>query len=115
MVTTNRDIAAARPPGASIAGGLEAFAWKPTSTLQHPHALDSRAGRAAGTAFGSPAAAKGAAGLVTRFGAWIATAIADELRIRRDMRQLRAMDDYMLEDIGLTRADVGSAVRYGRD
>jgi uncharacterized protein YjiS (DUF1127 family) len=45
----------------------------------------------------------------------IATAIADELRIRRDMRQLRAMDDHMLKDIGLARADIGSAVRYGRD
>jgi uncharacterized protein YjiS (DUF1127 family) len=31
------------------------------------------------------------------------------------MRQLRAMDDHMLKDIGLTRLDVGSAVRYGRD
>jgi uncharacterized protein YjiS (DUF1127 family) len=52
---------------------------------------------------------------VTRFVAWIAAAIADELRIRRDMRQLRAMDDSMLNDIGLTRADIGTAVRYGRD
>jgi uncharacterized protein YjiS (DUF1127 family) len=31
------------------------------------------------------------------------------------MRQLRAMDESMLKDIGLTRADVGTAVRYGRD
>ena len=47
---------------------------------------------------------------------WIITAaIADELRIRRDMRQLRAMDESMLKDIGLTRADIGPAVRYGRD
>ena len=45
----------------------------------------------------------------------VATAIADELRVRRDMRQLMTMDDDMLKDIGLTRADVGSAVRYGRD
>jgi uncharacterized protein YjiS (DUF1127 family) len=45
----------------------------------------------------------------------IARAIAQELRIRRDMRQLRAMDDHMLKDIGLTRAEIGSAVRYGRD
>jgi uncharacterized protein YjiS (DUF1127 family) len=44
-----------------------------------------------------------------------APSVADELRVRRDMRQLRAMDDYMLKDIGLTRADIGSAVRYGRD
>jgi uncharacterized protein YjiS (DUF1127 family) len=57
----------------------------------------------------------GVAGLVTRVWARIAGAIADELRIRRDMRQLRAMDDGMLNDIGLTRADIGPAVRYGRD
>jgi uncharacterized protein YjiS (DUF1127 family) len=63
----------------------------------------------------SPAAAYGVAGVVARFGAWIAVAIAEELRIRRDMRQLRAMDDGMLNDIGLTRADIGTAVRYGRD
>jgi uncharacterized protein YjiS (DUF1127 family) len=53
--------------------------------------------------------------VVTRVLARIAGAIADELRIRRDMRQLRAMDDGMLNDIGLTRADIGPAVRYGRD
>jgi uncharacterized protein YjiS (DUF1127 family) len=52
---------------------------------------------------------------VARFVAWITAAIADELRIRRDMRQLRAMDESMLKDIGLTRADIGPAVRYGRD
>jgi uncharacterized protein YjiS (DUF1127 family) len=46
--------------------------------------------------------------------AWIAVAIAEELRIRRDMRQLRAMDDSMLNDIGLTRADIGPAVHHGR-
>ena len=47
--------------------------------------------------------------------ACIAGAIAVELRIRRDMRHLRAMDDAMLEDIGLTRADIGRAVRDGRN
>jgi uncharacterized protein YjiS (DUF1127 family) len=52
---------------------------------------------------------------VTRSVARIVAAIANELRIRRDMRQLMAMDDVMLKDIGLTRADIGAAVRYGRD
>jgi uncharacterized protein YjiS (DUF1127 family) len=52
---------------------------------------------------------------VARFVAWIAVAIAEELRIRRDMRQLRAMNESMLKDIGLTRADIGTAVRYGWD
>jgi uncharacterized protein YjiS (DUF1127 family) len=70
---------------------------------------------AAAQPFGARVARWGPAGAVTRAVARIATAIADELRIRRDMRQLRAMDDYMLKDIGLTRADVGSAVRYGRE
>jgi uncharacterized protein YjiS (DUF1127 family) len=55
------------------------------------------------------------AGVVIRSVARIAAAIANELRIRRDMRQLMAMDDVMLKDIGLTRADIGAAVRYGRD
>jgi uncharacterized protein YjiS (DUF1127 family) len=67
------------------------------------------------TASESPAPAQGVAGVVTRFVARIAAAISNELRIRRDMRQLRAMDDGMLNDIGLTRADIGTAVRYGRD
>jgi uncharacterized protein YjiS (DUF1127 family) len=65
--------------------------------------------------FGTSIARNGLAVAVTRVVARIAAAIADELRIRRDMRQLRAMDDHMLKDIGLTRADIGSAVRYGRD
>jgi uncharacterized protein YjiS (DUF1127 family) len=71
--------------------------------------------QAAGAASGSPMAAKGVADIVIRFVARIAAALAEELHIRRDMRQLRAMDDDMLEDIGLTRADIGSVVRYGRD
>jgi uncharacterized protein YjiS (DUF1127 family) len=65
--------------------------------------------------FGTSIARNWLAVVVTRVGARIATAIADELRIRRDMRQLRAMNDHMLKDIGLTRADIGGAVRYGRD
>jgi uncharacterized protein YjiS (DUF1127 family) len=65
--------------------------------------------------FGTPIARNGPAGVVTRVVARIAATVADELRIRRDMRQLRAMDDHMLKDIGLTRADIGTAVRYGRD
>jgi uncharacterized protein YjiS (DUF1127 family) len=44
-----------------------------------------------------------------------ARAIAQELRIRRDTRHLMLMSDQMLKDIGLTRAEIGRAVRYGRD
>jgi uncharacterized protein YjiS (DUF1127 family) len=109
MVTTDQEVAATQP-------SLVAFAWKATRILHDLRALDGEAGRqAAGAAFGSPTEAKGVAGVVIRFVARIAVAIADELRIRRDMRQLRVMDDGMLKDIGLTRADIGTAVRYGRD
>ena len=55
------------------------------------------------------------AGVVTRSVARIAAAIAAELRVRRDMKQLMAMNEDMLADIGLTRADIRSAVRYGRN
>jgi uncharacterized protein YjiS (DUF1127 family) len=65
--------------------------------------------------FGHSIARNGRGGVVTRVVARIAGAIADELRIRRDLRQLRAMDDHMLKDIGLTRAEIGSAVGYDRD
>jgi uncharacterized protein YjiS (DUF1127 family) len=41
-------------------------------------------------------------------------AIADELRIRRDMRQLAAMDDHRLKDIGMRRSQIEHCVRYGR-
>ena len=50
-----------------------------------------------------------------RVAARSARAIAQELRIRRDTRELMAMSDRMLKDIGLTRAEIGGAVRYGRD
>jgi uncharacterized protein YjiS (DUF1127 family) len=65
--------------------------------------------------FGASVTRKGSASVVTRIVARIAVAIGEELRIRRDMRQLMAMDDEMLRDIGLTRADISSAVRYGRN
>jgi uncharacterized protein YjiS (DUF1127 family) len=116
MVTTDHEVAATQPCGPAIADDLVAFAWNSTGILHDIRALDGQAGRqAAGAAAGSAAGAKGAAGVVTRFVARIAARIADELRIRRDMRQLRAMDDCMLKDIGLTRADIGTAVRYGGD
>jgi uncharacterized protein YjiS (DUF1127 family) len=40
--------------------------------------------------------------------------IASERRIRRDTRQLMTMSDHMLKDIGLTRSQIGYAVRFGR-
>jgi uncharacterized protein YjiS (DUF1127 family) len=56
--------------------------------------------------------------LSARFGAVAARcarAIANEVRIRRDTRALMLMSDQMLKDIGLTRAEIDRAVRYGRD
>jgi uncharacterized protein YjiS (DUF1127 family) len=77
--------------------------------------LDGQAGGpTADAASGSAAGGKGLAGIVIRIAAWIARTMADELRIRRVMRQLMAMDENMLKDIGLTRADIGGS-RYGRD
>ena len=44
-----------------------------------------------------------------------ARAIAKEVRNRRDARALMLMNDDMLKDIGLTRAEIRGVVRYGRD
>jgi uncharacterized protein YjiS (DUF1127 family) len=65
--------------------------------------------------FGASIPRKGLGAVITRVVARIGAAIAEALRIRRDVRQPRAMDDHMLKDIGLTRAEIGGAVRYGRD
>jgi uncharacterized protein YjiS (DUF1127 family) len=83
----------------------------------HPAALPASDGQAPGpaAASGLTAGAKRFADVVTRIGLRIASAIAVELRVRRDMRHLTAMSDHMLKDIGLRRADISHAVRYGRD
>ena len=36
-------------------------------------------------------------------------------RTRRDVRQLMAFDDRLLQDIGLSRGEINSAVETGRD
>ncbi len=41
-------------------------------------------------------------------------AIAREVRLRRDLRNLQRLDDVMLQDIGLGRGELEDAVRHGR-
>ena len=35
-------------------------------------------------------------------------------RLRRDVREMMALDDRILRDIGLNRSDIDCAARYGR-
>ena len=44
---------------------------------------------------------------------FIGTIVA-ERRLRRDARELTAMSEHMLKDIGLSRSQIGHAVRFGR-
>ena len=48
-------------------------------------------------------------------GRFAAMWIAREVRVRRDARRLAEFSDYMLHDIGISRADIEGAVRRGRD
>ena len=45
----------------------------------------------------------------------IIQAIGRELRYRRDFRHLESMTEYELHDIGLSRSQIGHAVRRGRE
>ena len=42
------------------------------------------------------------------------SAVQKEIRIRRSMVELSAMDEHMLHDLGLTRGEVERVVRHGR-
>jgi uncharacterized protein YjiS (DUF1127 family) len=44
----------------------------------------------------------------------LASALASEYRTRRAARALNELDDRMLADIGLPRAEIDTAVRWGR-
>ncbi len=44
----------------------------------------------------------------------LGTLVAREIRIRRDMRKLAELDDWMLRDIGLARTEIEPAARHGR-
>ena len=43
-----------------------------------------------------------------------AASLVDELGQRKAMRELRALDDRMLADIGLRPGEIETAARYGR-
>ena len=72
-----------------------------TSTFEAQAWDEAGHARAFGTALRSKAAAWMAA-----WKAWRAC--------RRDMARLESMDERVLRDIGLTRSEIGSAVRFGR-
>lgn len=42
-------------------------------------------------------------------------ALARAYRMRRDTRQLLALSDHMLSDMGIGRGEIGQAVQVGRD
>jgi uncharacterized protein YjiS (DUF1127 family) len=44
----------------------------------------------------------------------LARLITNEHRIRRTAREMRALDDRMLHDIGLDRGGIGCVARFGR-
>jgi uncharacterized protein YjiS (DUF1127 family) len=53
------------------------------------------------------------AGVVHAIASW-AFWIRKELRVRRGISELMALDDHMLRDIGVTRAEIESVARHGR-
>jgi uncharacterized protein YjiS (DUF1127 family) len=110
MDSTTHGAATAAPIGSSIEYSPAA---RPVADIP---AVDGRAGeQAAGGTLGWKAWAKRFASGVSWIGVQIASAIARELRIRRDTQRLMDMSDHLLKDIGLRRADIPDAVRYGRD
>jgi uncharacterized protein YjiS (DUF1127 family) len=44
---------------------------------------------------------------------WLFDRIRTELRIRRGIKELQALDDRMLADIGLRRGQIDAAARHG--
>jgi len=46
-------------------------------------------------------------------GSWLRQMIAGHRR-RRDVARLESLSDHMLRDIGISRSEIGRAVRHGR-
>jgi uncharacterized protein YjiS (DUF1127 family) len=63
---------------------------------------------------GAAPARRDLASALRRLLAGVADAARQELRLRRAMRQLAAFPDRHILDLGLTRSEVGTVVRYGR-
>jgi uncharacterized protein YjiS (DUF1127 family) len=67
-----------------------------------------------------PATSNSSIGTVPVQQGWIATALAvptrlwREVQLRRATRRLEGLDDRMLGDIGIGRADIEGVVRHGR-
>jgi uncharacterized protein YjiS (DUF1127 family) len=70
-------------------------------------------GRVPGRSFGGHRHA-GVLGALGGFAFHLAKAVAREYRLRRDMRRLEGLSDYLLSDIGLSRGAIEGAVRHGR-
>jgi hypothetical protein len=118
MDTTMHAAATAEPVGPPVDRSRAASApFLPATRIDAdmPGLEDRAAGQAVDGTFGWKPRVKRFAIGVAKIGLWIVTAIVTEVRIRRDTRQLMAMGDHMLKDIGITRADIGDAVRSGRD
>ena len=50
----------------------------------------------------------------TSWGVRLMRTMVDTYRVHRAMTQMRALDDRMLRDLGLDRAGIEHAVRFGR-
>ena len=63
------------------------------------------------------AAAPAHSGLLRRYGEALVRAfrhVSDEWIVKRAIAELQALDNRMLQDIGLTRSEIESCVRHGQ-